>query len=313
VGISIGVLRAGPLGGLVAWLGFTLPSAIALTIFAFGVERFNVVNAPWVHGLQVVAVAVVAQAIWGMARQFCIDRLRASIAILAVLVILVAPTSVGQIAVISLAGLFGWRFLPVSAAGLRPHVGVPLTRRFGVVAWLLFFGLLLGIPLPGALVFGGGRVVLPLLQAVVVPAGWMTNSEFLAGYGAAQAVPGPLFTFSAFLGAARGPSPNGVVGAEIALVAIFLPGALLVYGSLPFWSTFRAQPAFQRALSGINAAVVGILLAALYLTIWTPTILRPADFGLALVAFGLLMVWKRPPWQVVLFGALSGAVLGVVD
>jgi chromate transporter len=164
----------------------------------------------------------------------------------------------------------------------------------------------------GALVFGGGHVVLPLLQAVVVPPGWLSNSAFLAGYGAAQAVPGPLFTFSAFLGAARGPLPNGVLGAVIGLIAIFLPGALLVYASLPFWSIFRAHPAFQRALGGINAAVVGILLAALYLTIWTTTILKPTDFGLALLAFGLLMIWKRPPWQGVLFGALSATTLAAI-
>jgi chromate transporter len=333
VGIGVGILRAGPFGGLAAWLGFTLPSAIALTMFAFGVERYNVVHAPWVHGLQVVAVAVVAQAIWGMARQFCTDNLRSSIAILTVLVILAAPTSIGQISVIVLAGLFGWRFLPASAAGLRPHIGVPISRRFGIIAWIVFFGLLLGIPLlrlaihaspdgalalvdgfyrTGALVFGGGHVVLPLLQAVVVPPGWLSNSTFLAGYGAAQAVPGPLFTFSAFLGAARGPAPNGVLGAIIGLIAIFLPGALLMYGALPFWSVFRAHPAFQRALSGINAAVVGILLAALYLTIWTTTILRPADFGLALLAFGLLMVWKRPPWQVVIVGALGATGLSLL-
>ncbi len=333
VGIGVGILRAGPLGGLAAWLGFTLPSAIALTLFAFGVERYNVVGAPWVHGLQVVAVAVVAQAIWGMARQFCTDRLRLSIAILTVLVILAVPSSIGQISVIVLAGLLGWRFLPASTAGLRPHVGVPISRRFGLVAWIVFFGLLLGIPLlrllthaspngtlalfdgfyrTGALVFGGGHVVLPLLQAVVIPPGWLSNSAFLAGYGAAQAVPGPLFTFSAFLGAVRGPSPNGVLGAVIGLIAIFLPGALLMYASLPFWAVFRAHPAFQRALGGINAAVVGILLAALYLTIWTPTIQKAADFGLALLAFGLLMVWKRPPWQVVVFGALAATTLSVV-
>jgi chromate transporter len=333
VSISIGILRAGPLGGLAAWLGFTLPSAILLTLFALGVERFDVLSAPWLHGLQVVAVAVVAQAIWGMARQFSTDALRISVTILATLVVLAAPTSVGQVLVIVLAGLFGWRFLTVSSAGLRPHVGIPVSRRLGVVAWVLFFGILAGLPIArvivhaspdgalalfdgfyrtGALVFGGGHVVLPLLQAVVVPPGWLSNAAFLAGYGAAQAVPGPLFTFSAFLGAARSPTPDGVVGAAIALIAIFLPGALLVYGSLPFWGIFRSHPAFQRALAGINAAVVGILLAALYLTIWVPTIVRPADFGLALVAFGLLAVWKRPPWQVVLFGAIGGAILGLV-
>jgi chromate transporter len=331
LGISIGILRAGKLGGLAAWLGFTLPSAIALTLFAYGVERYNLANAPWVHGLQLVAVAVVAQAVWGMARQFLTDQLRIAIAIATTLVLLFVPSSVGQVAVIALAGLVGWRFLAPAAAGLHPHVGVPISRRTGVAAWIAFLVLLLGLPVlglfvdsspdgalalfqgffrSGALVFGGGHVVLPLLQAVVVPRGWMTNDVFLAGYGAAQAVPGPLFTFSAFLGAARIPSPNGVEGAVIALVAIFLPGALLVYASLPFWNMFRQYGAFQRALSGINACVVGILLAALYLTIWTQTVHVPSDFGVVLVAFALLAVWKRPPWQVVVLGAIAGAVLG---
>jgi chromate transporter len=331
LGISIGILRAGKFGGLAAWLGFTLPSALALTLFAFGVERYNLANAPWVHGLQLVAVAVVAQAVWGMARQFLTDELRVAIAILTTLVLLVVPSSAGQVSVILVAGLVGWRFLPPAATGLHPHVGVPISRRFGAAAWTIFFVLLLGLPVlrffvdsspdggfalfqgfyrAGALVFGGGHVVLPLLQAVVLPPGWLSNGEFLAGYGAAQAVPGPLFTFSAFLGAARGPWPNGVEGAGIALVAIFLPGALLVYASLPFWNLFRQHPAFQRALSGINASVVGILLAALYLTIWSETVHQPSDFGVVLVALGLLVVWKRPPWQVVIVGALAGAALG---
>jgi chromate transporter len=248
------------------------------------------------------------------------------------LALLFVPSSVGQVAAIVVAGLVGWRFLPAATSSLHPHVGIQISRRVGAAAWIVFFLLLLGLPLlrlgegdnnpddafalfvgfyrAGALVFGGGHVVLPLLQAVVVPPGWISNGEFLAGYGAAQAVPGPLFTFSAFLGAARGPWPNGVEGATLALVAIFLPGALLVYASLPFWSLFRKYPAFQRALSGINAAVVGILLAALYLTIWSQTVHAPADFGVVLVAFALLVVWKRPPWQVVFVGAIAGAALG---
>jgi chromate transporter len=331
LGISIGILRAGKLGGLAAWLGFTLPSAVALTVFAFVMQRYNLADAPWIHGLQLVAVAVVAQAVWGMARQFLTDELRIAIAVVTTLVLLVVPSSVGQVAVIVVAGLVGWRLLAPAAAGFHPHVGVPISRRLGSAAWVIFFMLLLALPglrlfvdtnpdgalalfqgfyRSGALVFGGGHVVLPLLQAVVVPPGWMSNDVFLAGYGAAQAVPGPLFTFSAFLGAARGPWPNGVAGAAIALVAIFLPGALLVYASLPFWNLFREHPAFQRALSGINACVVGILLAALYLTIWTQTVHLPSDFGVVLVAFALLAVWKRPPWQVVILGAIAGAALG---
>lgn len=331
VGISIGILHAGKLGGLAAWLGFTLPSALALTLFAFAVQRYDLANAPWIHGLQLVAVAVVAQAVWGMARQFLTDRLRSGIAIVTTLVLLFVPSSVGQVAVIVVAGLIGWRFLAPAAAGFHPQVGVPISRRFGTAVWIIFFILLLGLPVlrllvdssadgvlelfqgfyrSGALVFGGGHVVLPLLQAVVVPPGWMSNEEFLAGYGAAQAVPGPLFTFSAFLGAARGPWPNGIQGAAIALVAIFLPGALLVYASMPLWNMFREHPAFQRALSGINASVVGILLAALYLTIWTQTVHLPFDFSVVLVAFALLTVWKRPPWQVVILGAIAGAASG---
>jgi len=298
-------------------------------LFAYGMQRFDLANAPWVHGLQLVAVAVVAQAVWGMARQFLTDELRVAIAIVTTLVLLFVASSVGQVAVIVVAGLVGWRFLEPAAAGLHPHVGVPISRQFGAAAWSMFFVLLAALPVvglfvntspdaglalfqgiyrSGALVFGGGHVVLPLLQAVVVPPGWMTNDVFLAGYGAAQAVPGPLFTFSAFLGAARVPAPNGVEGAVIALVAIFLPGALLVYASLPFWNVFRQHAAFQRALSGINACVVGILLAALYLTIWTQTVRVPSDFGVVLVAFALLTVWQRPPWQVVIFGALAGAL-----
>ncbi|MBV9358537.1 MAG: chromate efflux transporter, partial [Chloroflexi bacterium] len=326
LGISIGILRAGKRGGLAAWLGFTLPSAVALTLFALGLQRLDLISAPWVHGLQLVAVAVVAQAVWGMARQFLTDRLRIAIGIVTTLVLLFGPSSEAQVAVIVVAGLVGWRLLPPATTGLHPHVGVPISRRFGAAAWIVFVGLLVGLPVlghfldsspdgalalvqgfyrSGALVFGGGHVVLPLLQAVVVPPGWMSNSEFLAGYGAAQAVPGPLFTFSAFLGAARTPWPNGVPGAATALAAIFLPGALLVYASLPFWSTFRQHPAFQRALSGINASVVGILLAALYLTIWTQAVHRASDFGVVLVAFALLTVWKRPPWQVVVAGAAA--------
>ena len=236
VGISVGILRAGKLGGLAAWLGFTLPSAIALTAFAYGVERFNVAGAPWMHGLQVVAVAVVAQAVWGLGRQFCTDRTRVSIAFLTTLVILFVPGSIGQVFAIVVAGLVGWRLLPSAGQAPRPRAGVPVSRRFGVLAWVVFFGLLVGLPMArlilktssagalalfegffrtGALVFGGGHVVLPLLQAVVVPPGWLATSQFLAGYGAAQAVPGPLFTFAAYLGAARQPWPKAFLARRL--------------------------------------------------------------------------------------------------
>jgi chromate transporter len=331
MGIALGIVRAGLWGGLAAWLGFTLPSAIALTIFAIvtaGSLSQNVLQVGWLHGLLVVAVAVVAQAVWGMARSLTPDRPRITIALLAGIVILLWPSALGQIVLLAVGGLIGWHFLRNKEA-IKPSV-LPLTipRRLAVACWVLFFALLLGLPLlrlfvhdqglalfdtffrVGSLVFGGGHVVLPLLQREVVPAGWMTNDQFLAGYGAAQAAPGPLFTFSAYLGAISRPSPNGWLGALIALVAIFLPSFLFVIGILPFWNHLRAIESFQAALRGINAVVVGILLAALYQPIWTSAILRPVDFALGLLAFGLLMFWKLPPWIVVLVAALIGAGLG---
>jgi chromate transporter len=331
VGIGVGTMRAGLLGGVAAWLGFTLPSAIALTLFAYSVDRFDVAGSGWVHGLKVVAVAIVAQAVWGMGRQFCTDRVRATIAILAALAVLAVPNAFAQPVVILLAGLLGWwlfRGEPLPALGR--HREIRLGRRIGIACWALFFGLLIGLPLlraihpggaldlftrfyrVGSLVFGGGHLVLPLLQAQVVPPGWLTNDQFLAGYGAAQAVPGPLFTFSAYLGAIRAPEPNGAAGAAVALVAIFLPSFLLIWGALPFWDSLRRQPVFRGALQGINACVVGILLAALYTPVWTSSILSRADFGLALACAGLLMIWKLPPWAVVLFAAVGGELLARV-
>ncbi len=332
VGIGIGTMRAGLRGGLAAWLGFTLPSAIALTVFALTVDRFDVASTGWVHGLKVVAVAVVAQAVWGMGRQFCTDRARATIAILAALAILAVPNAFAQALVIVVAGLVGWRLYRDAPLPLPTnHHEVRISRRIGIACWGIFFGLLLVLPLlrlgsqegafdlferfyrVGSLVFGGGHVVLPLLQTQVVPTGWMTNDQFLAGYGAAQAVPGPLFTFAAYLGAIRGPAPNGFAGASIALGAIFLPSFLLIWGALPFWDALRAQLVFRSALNGINAAVVGILLAALYTPVWTSAILRPADFGLAIACIGLLMIWKLPPWMVVIFAAIGGQLLSYVQ
>jgi chromate transporter len=331
VGIGIGTMRAGMLGGLAAWLGFTLPSAIAMTAFAFLVERYDVGSAGWVHGLKIVAVAVVAQAVWGMAKQFCTDRLRATVALLAALVVLLVPTAFAQVGVIAGAGLIGWRLFPVAPGTTAfAHHPSAISRRIGSLCLLIFVALLLGLPLlaggapgggldlvdrfyrVGSLVFGGGHVVLPLLQTQVVATGWVAETQFLAGYGAAQAVPGPLFTFSAFLGAVRAPAPNGVLGAAVALAAIFLPSFLLIWGALPFWDALRAHPIFRGALGGINAAVVGILLAALYTPVWTSAILRPTDFGLALLCLGLLMIWRWAPWQVVIVAALGGQLLAMV-
>ena len=324
VGIGIGIARAGLPGAFAAWLGFTLPSALALVLFAFGVSALGgAVNSGWLHGLKVVAVAVVAQAVWGMAKSLCPDRQRATLAILAAVVTLAWQSAVGQVLAIAVSGLIGWCFLPPTALGADSHSRFPISKRLGIAAWIVFFAFLIGLPLlrqiapsrglevfdsffrVGSLVFGGGHVVLPLLQAEVVGPGWVTNEQFVAGYGAAQAVPGPLFTFSAYLGAVM----NGWNFALLSLVAVFLPSFLLVVGALPFWDLLRANASFQSSLSGINAAVVGLLLAALYKPVWTSAIHAPADFGLGLVAFGLLMFWKWPPWLVVVLTALGAEAL----
>ena len=330
VGFAVGLSRGGLAGGLAAWAGFTLPSAIALMAFALGAGAIRgPAGLGALHGLKVVAVAVVAQVVWGMARALCPDRERASIAVLATLVVFFAASSAGQIGAIVLGGALGlWlcREATASPAGALP---VTVSRAVGGACLAVFFLLLAGLPVAvrlgaghavevfeafyraGALVFGGGHVVLPLLQAAVVPPGWVSEGAFLAGYGAAQAVPGPLFTFAAYLGAVKAPVPNGVAGAVLCLVAIFLPGLLVLTGALPFWSAFRRRIWAQSAMRGVNAAVVGILLAALYSPVWTGAVLGPPDFALALVAFVLLAVWQAPPWMVVALSAAAGAALGV--
>ncbi len=299
VGISLGIMRAGLPGGLMAWLGFTLPSAVLLTLFAYWTSVLHTVIASGIlHGLMVVAVAVVAQAVWGMAKTHCPDRSRATIAILATIATLLLRTLIPRaLAIISLA-----LFTLLLVLFLLPNL-------FYQIHALALFG---SFYRSGALVFGGGHVVLPLLQAAVVLPGWVTEAQFLTGYSAAQAVPGPLFTFSAYLGAIEGPYPNGWVGAVIALLGIYLPSFLLLLGVLPFWNSLRNQSAFQSALRGINAAVVGLLLAALYQPVWTSTIKNAYDFLFALAAFGLLVIWKLPPWLVVLLAALVGGLLSLL-
>jgi chromate transporter len=327
LGMSIGILRAGLRGGFAAWLGFTLPSAIALATVAIALRDVSSSTVDLLHGLKVVAVAVVAQAVWGMAKSFAPDKSRATIAIGAAAAALLLPTAISQISVIAAAGLIGWRFLRSESATTPPGLHVPIPRWLAIASWILLFGLLAGLPIArglvhahalaifdsffrsGALVFGGGHVVLPLLRSEVVPSHWIGQSQFLAGYGLTQAVPGPLFTFASYLGAAMGPAPNGVLGAAIALVAIFLPSMLLTLGGLPFWGVLRTRPAAQAALRGVSAAVVGILLAALYNPVWTSAVVRPADFVLALCAFLLLVVWKLPPWVVVIVTGLGGALI----
>ena len=329
VGMALGLARAGYPGALAAWLGFTLPSAVALILFALGLAHWgDAVPAGLLHGLKVVAVAVVAQAVWGMARSLCPDAPRTSLMAVAACAVLWWSSAWAQVLVLALAALVGlWTLAPGQAAAHEP-LPIPVGRRAGM-AWLaLFVALLLGLPWAvavfphatlavadafyraGSLVFGGGHVVLPLLQAELVPTGWVDQDTFLAGYGAAQAVPGPLFTFAAFLGASLQMGPQGVWGALVCLLAIFAPSFLLVAGALPFWEGLRAHPRMRAALAGVNAAVVGLLVAALYQPVWTSAIHTPQDVALALLAGVALMAWKLPPWLVVAACAGAGWWLG---
>jgi chromate transporter len=328
VGLAIGLSRAGALGALAAWTGFTLPSALALALFALGIAAVGgATGAAWLAGLKAVAVAVVAQAVLGMARTLCPDRERATVAVAAATVTLLTPGVAGQIGAILLGAVIGFAALPTRAESAAPAFRVPVSRTVGAVFLGLFLAFLIGLPIlaaatdshaldllgafyrAGALVFGGGHVILPLLQAEVVGPGWVDADAFIAGYGAAQAVPGPLFTFSAFLGAAGTAAPAGLVGAALCLVAIFLPSALLVPGLLPFWATLRTYPAARAALAGVNAAVVGLLAAALYDPVFSKGVTGPPTMALALVAFVALHTWKAPPWAVVAAAAALGAAL----
>jgi chromate transporter len=331
VGMALGLLRAGWTGALAAWAGFTLPSAIALILFALGITQFGGLAASGaIHGLKVVAVAVVAQAVWGMARSLCPDRPRAGLAILAALATLALPTAIGQVAAMAVSAALGGWLLALPPQPSADHLSYGVSRRAGMAALAVFALLLVGLPIvaglsgsllwslldgfyrAGALVFGGGHVVLPLLQATVVPAGVVDTSDFLAGYGAVQAVPGPLFTFAAYLGAVMSGPPGGWAGGMLFLTAVFLPAFLLVVGALPFWEALRRRPGIQSAMAGANAGVVGILLAALYDPVWTGAILGRTDFGLALAAFGLLVVARISPAYVVVLAALAGWGLSFV-
>ena len=331
LGIALGIARAGLPGGIAAWVGFTMPSAIALILFALSFERLGfAADAGWLHGLKVVAVAVVAQAVLGMGKALCPDRFRASLAVAATVIVFAWPTAAGQILAIAIGAVLGWRYLRPVTLEVAPSLSFPIGHRSAITAWVLFFGLLILLPIAvrmtgdhtlalfdsfyraGSLVFGGGHVVLPLLRNEVVPSGWITDDVFLAGYGAAQAVPGPLFTFAAYLGTAMNLPPNGIWGGMLCLVAVFLPAFLLTVGALPYWYALRRRTSIQRALQGINASVVGILLAALYDPVWTSSIRSTGDFALALIAFALLIFWKQSPLRVVVFTALGGAALAML-
>ncbi|MHC5531447.1 chromate transporter [Priestia megaterium] len=323
VGIGIGVMRAGLLGGILAFIGFTLPSVIALILFALLIQGSNVTDASWIHGLKIVAVVIVAHAILGMAGKLTPDLPRKSIALFALVGTLLWQTAFIQIGVIILAGVVGYVIYKNQSDSNQTQLIFPISKKIGAICLFLFFGLLIFLPIlreitslswvalfdsfyrSGSLVFGGGHVVLPLLQKEFVPTGWLSQDSFLAGYGATQAVPGPLFTFAAYIGAVI----NGWKGGLIATIAIFLPAFLLILGTLPFWNQLRRNPKVKGALIGVNAAVVGILISAFYDPIWTSAILKPVDFAFSAVLFSMLVYWKLPPWIIVVTGAFGGVLL----
>lgn len=329
VGMALGLGRAGWPGALAAWIGFTLPSALALILFASGVAAWaGLAKSGILHGLKIMAVAVVAQAVWSMARSLCPDGRRRAIAIAAALLLLALPSSASQIAAIVMGGLLGWRLLSLDHLPPFRHRHYGVSKRTATAMLIVFGALLLGLPAlaaltgtvlvaaiaafyqAGSLVFGGGHVVLPLLQASVVPAGWIDSDTFLAGYGAAQAVPGPLFTFAAFLGAAMPAPLGGWTGGLLLLLAIFLPSFLLVGGALPYWETLRQRDGVRRAMAGVNAAVVGVLGAALYDPIATGAIHSLADLGLAAAACAALVLARLPSILVVILTAVGAWLIG---
>lgn len=328
VGFALGISRRGLPGGVVAWLGFTLPSAIIMIAFAYGAQLLpGSVTSGWLHGLKLAAVAIVAQAVWSLGRQLCPDRVRASFAIAAAVLVLVLPGALVQLSAIALGAILGWRFL---ARNEIPEIQAAFggSRKFSWIAWTMFIALLVLLPVAartaasyplslfdsfyraGSFVFGGGHVVLPLLHEEVVPRGWISDNDFLSGYGLAQVVPGPLFTFAAYVGAAANGHPNGWIGGLIALIAIFLPGFLLVLGALPYWDQWRKRPAIRAAMDGVNAVVVGVLLAALYDPIFTSSVHASRDLAVALVAFAMLVFWRLSPLWVVIFAATAGFLIG---
>lgn len=327
VGIGIGVMRAGVLGGIISFLGFTLPSVVALILFALLLKGFDIGTAGWIHGLKIVAVAVVAHAIMGMSKNLTPDIKRKAIALFALVGTLVWQTAFTQIGVILLAAILGFLLYKQHEESEETSSSFPIAKRISVICLALFFSLLFLLPIlreitgsywvamfdsfyrAGSLVFGGGHVVLPLLEQEFVPTGWLSEASFLAGYGATQAVPGPLFTFAAYLGTVM----NGWLGGLVATGAIFLPAFLLILGALPFWDSLRNNPKIKGAILGVNAAVVGILISAFYFPIWTSSILAPVDFAFASVLFSMLAYWKLPPWIIVVSGAVGGSLLAMIQ
>src|SRR5690625_2404171 len=326
VGIGIGVMRAGILGGITSFIGFTLPSVIALITFALVLTGFDIGNVGWIHGLKIVAVAIVAHAIIGMAKNLTPDLKRKAIALFALIITLIWQATFTQVTVILLAALLGFILFRQHDETAHKSSRFPISKKLSAFCLLLFFGLLFLLPVireltgstclamfdsfyrSGSLVFGGGHVVLPLLEQEFVPTGWLSEEAFLAGHGATQAVPGPLFTFASYLGTVM----KGWLGGIVATIAVFLPAFLLILGTLPFWDQLRGNVKIKGAIMGVNAAVIGILISALYFPIWTSSILAPADFALAAILYSMLAYWKLPPWIIVLTGAIGGSLLTIL-
>jgi chromate transporter len=332
LGISIGMVKGGLWGGFLAWVGFTLPSAVLMTALGLSAARLNEDAEGWIHGLVVVAVAVVALAVWQLWLRLAPDRSRSTILVAATIAMLVFSTDTRAtiVAVIIGGAAAGWLFLRdhVDAAAREPLVD--FGHRLAAGAAIAFVALLVLLPIArnavdaqavdtadafygsGALVFGGGHVVLPLLESEVLETGWVDEQTFIAGFGAAQAVPGPVFTFSSYLGAAMGPEPNGIPGSLLALAAVFLPSFLIVVATMPSFGALRANGTVRAVLRGVNASVVGILLATLYDPLWTSAIEQTSDFALALGAFGALAIWRLPPWLVVVLTATGAGLISTL-
>lgn len=326
VGMGVGLMRGGVTGGLISFIGFTLPSVIVLIAFALLLTNYDVADAGWIRGLKIVAVAVVAHAVMGMAKKLAPDLKRKALVLFALIATLMWQTAFTQVGVILIAALIGFIIYRNHTVADDDETRFPISKKIASVCLILFFALLFLLPVikeatgsywiavfdsfyrSGSLVFGGGHVVLPLLEQELVPKGWVTQEEFLAGYGATQAVPGPLFTFAAYLGAVM----NGWFGGLFATAAIFLPAFLLIVGALPFWDSLRNNKKVKGAIMGVNAAVVGILISAFYTPIWTSSIIEPVDFALAAVLFSMLVFWKLPPWVVVVSGAIGGTLISLI-
>lgn len=322
-GIAIGILRGGLLGGIISWIGFTIPSVLILMLFAQAFQAFSIGDANWIASLKIVAAAVVLHAILGMGKSLTPDKPRIAIAIIAMFIMLWFPSAIVQIAVIFGAGILGYFLFSRNTASKVEAFTVSINKVQGIIALSIFLLLLIVLPIMailfnnqyisifdtffrvGSIVFGGGHVVLPLLEQEVVPNGFLTSNEFLAGYGMAQAVPGPLFTFASYIGTMM----SGIAGGLIATVAMFFPSFLLIIGAIPFLSELRQKRSFQGILAGVNASVVGILLAAFYNPVFSSAITDAKDFSLAVILFALLYMWKTPAWLIVVIGVVLGEVM----